>query len=153
METKDILELIKKHDFDEKDLEKINEEIQIKAIHYAFSTRKKVELLLRHLRVLDQVSLEEIAKSLYLSRRTLYRRLKKEEVKFSQILDEERKRRCYIVLKENSASGSKMAHLLGFSDSAYFYQKFEKWTGLHYKDVKNIVADKPSKIGSIFNII
>lgn len=75
------------------------------------------------------ISLSWIASKLYISPRTLQRKLAKENINFSDILD---KIRCDIsinkLVEENIRIDS-LAELLGYTDSAAFSKAFKRWTG------------------------
>ncbi|MDX4947059.1 AraC family transcriptional regulator [Providencia manganoxydans] len=75
------------------------------------------------------ISLSCIASKLYISPRTLQRKLAKENINFSDILD---KIRCDIsinkLVEENIRIDS-LAELLGYTDSAAFSKAFKRWTG------------------------
>lgn len=70
-----------------------------------------------------------IARSLGMSRQTLFRRLKAEGVTFERVLDELRRELALHYLEGRNVSVSETAYLVGFSDPATFSRAFKRWTG------------------------
>jgi AraC-like DNA-binding protein len=93
------------------------------------STRGRVENLLVPLLHTGDVGVELVAKSMGLSRQTLFRKLKAEGVTFKEILDELRHRTALHSLNGDRVSVKQTARLVGFSDSAAFSRAFKRWTG------------------------
>jgi AraC-like DNA-binding protein len=73
--------------------------------------------------------LPQVAKLLFVSTRTLKRRLAAEGVQFSQILDEERRAHALMLLHAPDRSLDEIADRLGYSDLANFTRAFRRWTG------------------------
>ncbi|MHA7833718.1 MAG: AraC family transcriptional regulator [Algiphilus sp.] len=73
--------------------------------------------------------LPTLAERMFLSARTLQRRLRKEGVSFSQVLREARQERAQQLLRESAASMEQIASHLGFSDAVAFSHAFKIWTG------------------------
>lgn len=73
-------------------------------------------------------SIEEVAAQLHVSARTLKRRLSEQKTSYSQILDEERKRRALTLLRTTSLSVEEIAERLGYSDVANFGRAFRRLT-------------------------
>jgi AraC-like DNA-binding protein len=74
-------------------------------------------------------ALPEVAKRLHVSTRTLKRRLAAEGARFSQILDDERRTRALLLLRDRERSLDEIADRLGYSDAANFTRAFRRWTG------------------------
>lgn len=74
--------------------------------------------------------LEEVADRLYLSSQTLRRRLKEECTSFQEIKDNLRRDAAIYYLSRPQLSISKIAQLMGFSETSTFHRAFKKWTGL-----------------------
>jgi len=74
-------------------------------------------------------SLKGVAAALRLSARTLRRHLEQEGVTFSELIDEERKRRGLLLLRSRELSIQQIADSLGYSDVANFTRAFRRWTG------------------------
>jgi AraC-like DNA-binding protein len=93
------------------------------------SVRAHVERLLVPAMKTGDVRMERIACELGVSRQTLFRRLKAENVTFEKVLDELRHRMALHYLNGGRMSVSQTAHLVGFSDPAAFSRAFKRWTG------------------------
>jgi AraC-like DNA-binding protein len=93
------------------------------------SVRAHVERLLEPAMKTGDVRMERIASELGVSRQTLFRRLKAENVTFEKVLDELRHRMALHYLNGGRMSVSQTAHLVGFSDPAAFSRAFKRWTG------------------------
>ncbi len=74
-----------------------------------------------------EVSIENIAEKLNMSRHTLYRKLKKEGTTFKAELDSIRKNLSVLYLNENKYSSIETAFLLGYSESSSFNKAFKNW--------------------------
>ncbi len=74
-------------------------------------------------------SLEEIAARLYLGPRTLKRKLAELNVSYSALLDEERRRRSLLLLRDTVIPMEQIAEQLGYSDMPSFFRAFRRWTG------------------------
>lgn len=73
--------------------------------------------------------LDGVAKRLYMSNRTLKRRLQQHGISFLQLLNEARKRDSFRLLEDPSLSLEEIAHRLGYSAPANFSRAFRKWAG------------------------
>lgn len=74
--------------------------------------------------------IDAIATTLGVSRQTLYRRLKAEDITFEHVLDDLRRRLALNYLNARKTSINEIAYLVGFSDEATFSRAFKRWTGL-----------------------
>jgi AraC-like DNA-binding protein len=74
-------------------------------------------------------TIEQLAKQLSLSPRTLQRRLAAEGASFSELVDQARETTSRRLLHEHSLSLAEIAHLVGFSEQSAFTRAFKKWTG------------------------
>lgn len=74
-----------------------------------------------------KVTLEDVAKTLGSSPRTLQRQLKNFKLSYSKILTDVRIDISTTLLKDNSIALSEIAYLLGFSESSAFHRAFKKW--------------------------
>ncbi len=74
-------------------------------------------------------TVEDIAKRLSLSTRTLKRQLAAVGTTFSDILDDWRKDRAVLLLEAKGRSLDAIAEELGYSDVANFTRAFKRWTG------------------------
>lgn len=92
--------------------------------------KSKVRSFIRkHLAENTELDVECAAKALHMSRHTLYRKLKKEEVSFQSLVEEVRQKEAQRYLMENKVSISEVAFLLGFSELSAFSRAFKRWTG------------------------
>ena len=74
-------------------------------------------------------NMELIAATLGVSRQTLYRDLKAEDVTFEHVLDDLRHKLALEYLRGQKVSVNETAYLVGFSDPASFSRAFKRWTG------------------------
>lgn len=93
------------------------------------STRAQVERLLVPILKTGDARMETVARELGVSRQTLFRRLKSEDITFEKVLDELRHKMALHYLNGGKMSVSQTAHLVGFSDPAAFSRAFKRWTG------------------------
>jgi AraC-like DNA-binding protein len=64
-----------------------------------------------------------------MSRHTLYRHLKSEDMSFHDIVESARREKALQYLKKGKYSLSEIAFLLGFSELSAFSRAFKRWTG------------------------
>ena len=74
-------------------------------------------------------TLEGVAKRMHLSQRTLKRRLAEHGTSYSALLDELRKERALLLLRDGTLSLDQVAERLGYSDVANFTRAFRRFTG------------------------
>jgi AraC-like DNA-binding protein len=77
----------------------------------------------------NQVSIEPIAARLGLTPRTLQRRLAEHGTRFSNLVDEARRRTAERYLSDDSLPLAEVSFLLGFKDPSTFHRAFRRWTG------------------------
>lgn len=70
----------------------------------------------------------EVAKRLHISERTLKRRLAQLDTSFAEILEEERRERALLLLRNLELSIEEIADRLGYTDPANFSRAFRRWT-------------------------
>lgn len=75
------------------------------------------------------LSMDRLARDLGMSRQTLYRRLKAEDVTFAEIHDDLRRRMALDYIAARKVSVNETAYLLGFSEASSFVRAFKRWTG------------------------
>lgn len=73
--------------------------------------------------------LEDVARALRVSTRTLKRRLAEQGTSFSEVLDEVRRQRALLLLDDRRLGLGDVADRLGYSDVANFTRAFRRWTG------------------------
>ena len=78
----------------------------------------------------DLASIEDIARKLALSPRSLQRRLKEEGTAFQTLRDEVSRELAGRYLEDKSLTISEISFLLGFSEPSAFFRAFKRWTGL-----------------------
>jgi AraC-like DNA-binding protein len=76
-----------------------------------------------------QVSIDQIAERLFLSERTLRRRLKAAGTSFKELLADTRKELGERYIQDSSLSLTEIAYMLGFSDSSSLSRAYKSWTG------------------------
>ncbi|MFN7952765.1 MAG: AraC family transcriptional regulator ligand-binding domain-containing protein [bacterium] len=74
-------------------------------------------------------ALEDVARALHLSDRTLKRRLAENRTSYRQLLDEVRLDRARRLLADPDLSMERIAAQLGYSDVANFTRAYKRWTG------------------------
>ncbi|MGD0524091.1 MAG: AraC family transcriptional regulator [Polyangiaceae bacterium] len=77
----------------------------------------------------DLRALDEVARKLHVSTRTLKRRLAEQGSSFSAIVDEVRRQRALLLLEDRRLAVEEVAARLGYSDAANFTRAFRRWTG------------------------
>lgn len=75
-------------------------------------------------------SMPEVARLLYMSDRTMKRRLLAEGTSFGDILDEARKVRALMLLRSPKLTLHDVAEQVGYSDLSNFTRAFRRWTGV-----------------------
>jgi AraC-like DNA-binding protein len=77
-----------------------------------------------------QLSEENLAAELFISKRTLARRLRQEGTSYRQLRDELLAQQAAQYLNDNQLSVEAIAALLGYHDSANFRRAFKRWFGM-----------------------
>ena len=72
--------------------------------------------------------LARVAGTLFVSERTLKRRLQAEEISFQALVDGARLQRAQELLAGTSMNLGQIAHTLGYADAANFTRAFKRWT-------------------------
>lgn len=81
-------------------------------------------------------SMEQVARKLGVSKRTLQRRLHGEATTFQAVLDATREDLARYYLSKTSLSGAEISYLLGFGDPNSFFRAFHAWTGQTTEQVR-----------------
>ena len=92
--------------------------------------RSSVEEVLSRLLPHAEANQSNVAKQLAMSTRTLSRKLRKEGLAFTTILDETRSALADRYLTEHNLSVSQIAWLLGYREVSSFNHAFKRWTGM-----------------------
>ncbi|WP_410209947.1 AraC family transcriptional regulator ligand-binding domain-containing protein [Aquirhabdus sp.] len=74
-------------------------------------------------------SIEDVAKQLKLSKRTLQRLLKNSDQSFNAIYDDVREQKALLLVKRKDLSLDQISEKLGYANSASFNRAFKRWTG------------------------
>jgi AraC-like DNA-binding protein len=91
--------------------------------------RTRVRAVLAKLIADGRCSVEDVAKELAVSPRTLQRRLEQEGTTFGGVCDEARRAAALEHLRNPRVAIKEAAFLLGFSEPSTFYRAFRRWTG------------------------
>lgn len=92
-------------------------------------------------RILD---IEEVARQLDITPRTLQRRLQDEDTTYLALRDHVRHRHAQRHLCDPAMSIDQIAELLGFSEPANFYRAFKGWSGVSPGEYRRQHANRPS---------
>lgn len=116
--------------------------------HPPQSIRRKLEsMMLSH--PTGMLSEDAAASALFISKRTLARRLKDEGVGFRQIRDDVLARQASNYLLDKRLSVDAIATLLGYHDSANFRRAFKRWFGMSPDQFRSRRgSETPTKLGS-----
>src|SRR5690606_16800270 len=74
-------------------------------------------------------SLEQVAKKLAMSPRTLQRRLQEHGLRYADRRDSARAAAARSYLRDRQISMAEVAYLLGFAEQSSFNRAFKRWTG------------------------
>jgi AraC-like DNA-binding protein len=85
--------------------------------------------ILKQLLAGQRPGIEDLARELRLSTRTLQRRLSAEKVTFQQLVGEARRELAQHYLLHSSLELNETAYLLGYEDSNSFFRAFHQWEG------------------------
>lgn len=91
--------------------------------------RERVRSCLVELLPAGQSSIDDVARRLNLSKRTLQRQLTEESTRFLDILNDTRRELATHYLVRSGISAVEIAYLLGFQDGNSFIRAFKGWTG------------------------
>jgi len=89
--------------------------------------------------------LATLAQRMFLTERTLQRRLRREGASFSGVLREAREERAKQLLRESNAAMEHIAGALGFSDAVAFSHAFKSWTGQSPQAWRRAVTAQPDE--------
>ena len=86
----------------------------------------------------------DIAKALFMSERTLQRRLQDEGTSFHEVLDGTRRELAQRHLRQRQVSLGQLAYLLGFADQSAFQRACKRWFDTSPRQYRNRVDSGPS---------
>ena len=100
----------------------------LSSLDAAATTRRLRELLVS---VVEKgpLDLQDAARQLHISSRTLQRRLADEDTSYREVVDELRRDIAFDQLRRTDAPIQEVAYLTGFSALSPFYRAFRRWTG------------------------
>ncbi|AZZ90057.1 helix-turn-helix domain-containing protein [Hahella sp. KA22] len=106
---------------------------QVEALLQKLSLRRtvshKVKAIVAKRLSRGDIEAEKVAEKMNMSRHTLYRKLKQEDVSFQELVEQVRKDKALDYLQKGKYSLSEIAFLLGFSELSAFSRAFKRWTG------------------------
>jgi AraC-like DNA-binding protein len=85
--------------------------------------------ILKQLLAGQRPSIQDLARELHLSTRTLQRRFTEQGITFQQVLDEARRELAHHYLLHSSRELNETAYLLGYEDANSFFRAFHHWEG------------------------
>jgi AraC-like DNA-binding protein len=95
--------------------------------HKTFSEQAKA--ILKRLLAGQRPGIQDLARELHLSTRTLQRRLIEEGITFQRLLAEARRELARHYLLHSSLELNETAYLLGYEDATSFFRAFHHWEG------------------------
>ena len=102
--------------------------------------RTRVENAISSLLPHGKVLMEDVARGLGMSERTLARKLSDEGLNFTEILQHMRHDLAVRYLDDRNLHVSKIAWLLGFHEVSAFTHAFKRWTGKSPSQIRTAVA-------------
>jgi AraC-like DNA-binding protein len=91
--------------------------------------REQVKAILKGSIAGQRPAIQDVARELRMSARTLQRRLGEDGVTFQQLTEEARRELAHHYLLHSSLELNETAYLLGYEDSNSFFRAFHKWEG------------------------
>ena len=91
--------------------------------------REQVKGILKGLLAGQRPGIEDVARELRTSARTLQRRLSEDGATFQQLTEEARRELAHHYLLHSSLELNETAYLLGYEDANSFFRAFHKWEG------------------------
>jgi AraC-like DNA-binding protein len=102
--------------------------IQTRILPSITFSRQVRPLIARHL-ARGKVKVETVAAELNMSRHTLYKKLKEENLTFAGLLEDVRREQALKYMNDRDRTLSEVAELLGFSELSAFSRAFKRWMG------------------------
>lgn len=91
--------------------------------------REQAKGILKQLLAGQRPGIQDLARELHLSTRTLQRRLTEQGITFQRLLDEARRELARHYLLHSSRELNETAYLLGYADANSFFRAFHHWEG------------------------
>jgi AraC-like DNA-binding protein len=105
-------------------------ERELLALEQNTSTAARVLEVLERCRPSALPTMEDVARQLDISARTLARRLQVEQVTFAELVDRRRTSAAKSLLVARGLTIQQVATAMGFADAPAFHKAFRRWTGL-----------------------
>ncbi|PYJ83865.1 MAG: AraC family transcriptional regulator [Verrucomicrobia bacterium] len=102
---------------------------EVQARNASSDIGEQVKQTLRHSLAGRRPTLQNVAKDLHLSVRTLQRRLTDAGITFQQLVEETRRDLAHHYLKQSAVELNETAYLLGYEDANSFFRAFHVWEG------------------------
>jgi AraC-like DNA-binding protein len=113
---------------------------------------EQAKAILKRLLAGHRPGIEDLARELHLSIRTLQRRLTERGITFQRLLEEARRELARHYLIHSSVELSETAYLLGYDDANSFFRAFHQWEGTSPGQwrllQKNSQPTTPSQVGA-----
>ncbi|GGE64385.1 AraC family transcriptional regulator [Streptosporangium jomthongense] len=93
--------------------------------------------------------LARVAATLFVSERTLKRRLQEENASFQNLVDQVRLERARELLTGTRMNLNQIADVLGYADAANFTRAFKRWTGLSPSQYRSRSTEQQSPEGGV----
>ncbi len=103
--------------------------VELESFYGAKNFTKRVEELLQEEYKNGFPGIEQIASRMYMTPRTVQRKLRTEGYTFSEIIEKSKQNLAFQLLKSRRYNVSEIAFKLGFSEPGSFTRTFKKWTG------------------------
>jgi AraC-like DNA-binding protein len=105
--------------------------------------KEQAKGILKQLLAGQRPGIQDLARELHLSTRTLQRRLTEQGITFQQVLDEARRELAHHYLLHSSRELNETAYLLGYEDANSFFRAFHQWEGIspgHWRELQKSSA-------------
>jgi AraC-like DNA-binding protein len=103
--------------------------LRLAEVDAASDTAERVRGALLELLPSGRSSVADVGKTLGMSRRSLQRKLSREDTTFQGLLDETREALARHYLGQTALSTAEISFLLGYDDPSSFFRAFQRWTG------------------------
>jgi len=123
----------------------LSEQLAQKTLH------EQAKCILKQLLAGQRPGIQDLAKELHLSTRTLQRHLTEQGITFQRLLDEARRELARHYLLHSSRELNETAYLLGYGDANSFFRAFHHWEGTSPGQwrllQKNLQPTRPAHLG------
>ena len=105
--------------------------------------KEQAKGILKQLLAGQRPGIQDLARELHLSTRTLQRRLTEQGITFQHVLDEARRELAHQYLLHSSRELNETAYLLGYEDANSFFRAFHQWEGIspgHWRQLQKSSA-------------